>query len=84
MQHETKPPEGSYEEIYWLRGYEAGVADMRTEKPLRMLADLYCRHYDAARDKDETARKRLFDLIAEFEWAFPATAAEHKNRYAKD
>jgi hypothetical protein len=29
--HNTRPAEGSPEELIWLRGYEAGVTDMRSE-----------------------------------------------------
>jgi len=31
MSHKTRPPEGSPDELVWLRGYEAGCIDVRND-----------------------------------------------------
>lgn len=46
-----------------------------------LLLELYRRHMYALRDGDTAKRKRLFDLIEDFEWAFPAAAKEVADRY---
>lgn len=65
----------SREEIIW--------EEASKEKEVRMLTDLYWRHMQAFREKNEPLRKRYFDLISEFEWAFPDAANEFQNRYGK-
>ena len=46
-----------------------------------LLMELYRRHMYAARSKKTQTRARLFNLIEEFEWAFPEIKAEIDKLY---
>ena len=41
-----------------------------------LLLELFSRHHQAARDNNEHLRARYFDIIEDFEWAFPDIAKE--------
>ena len=47
----------------------------------QLLLDLYRRHMYAMKDGEDDQRKRLFRLINDFEWAFPAIKAEVNDAY---
>ena len=49
-----------------------------------LLMELYRRHMYAARGRKTEEQKRLFDLIAEFEWAFPEIKAEIDALYPQE
>jgi len=62
------------------------IARARSASPSHaasLLLSLHQRHLQATRDGDDETRDRLDNLISEFEWAFPETAAELKAVFAR-
>ena len=49
-----------------------------------LLLELYRRHMYACRSGKTKERERLFNLIAEFEWAFPENKKEVYLMYPQD
>ena len=62
------------------------IARSRSASPSHaasMLLSLHKRHLQATREGDDETRDRLDNLIRDFEWAFPETAAELKAMFSR-
>lgn len=77
-----RPPEGTDEELYYLRGYEEAVKVMREEVPINMLSDLQRRYVNAHKEyKSQEEIDKLLEAIEWFTWSFPDVENKHRERY---